>query len=151
VNLLETHLRADYVRGYFAGAFERAGFKTESRKLRIQAEQVSKLIDKALTEMPTFEPFETLGAILGGGMTKSHREKRRLRGKHYAAIGSAERVMLKTLKKAFDSLYRTRADWNRRTQLAATSRMMKAMITKPKGQAQSLLAVGSASTTNPKK
>jgi hypothetical protein len=74
VNLLETHLRADVVRGYMSGAFERFGFKTEARLLRIQSQQLIKLIDKALEEMPAIDPWEGLSSILGGEMTSTYRQ-----------------------------------------------------------------------------
>jgi hypothetical protein len=143
VNFVEKYLRADIVRGPLAAALDRAGFKTEARLLKAQGEQVTKLLDKAIKEMPSFDPWESVSFILSGGMSPSHRARRQVRGMHFERISKSEKIMLKTLRRAFDSLYKTRTDWNRRAQLQATSRMMKAMIEAPKQKAQSLLAAAS--------
>jgi DnaJ-domain-containing protein 1 len=139
VNLLESHLRADVIRGYLSGAFERLGFATEARLLRIQSEQLVKLIDKALEEMPAVDPWYALSSILGGEVTATYREIRRVRGKHYERIGKAEKTMMKTLRRSFNNMYKTHSDWPKRQQLQATSRMMKEMVEQSKKAAKGLL------------
>jgi hypothetical protein len=148
VNLVETYIRAAIVQGLAVTSLERLGFKTEARLLKIQSNQLIKLVNKAIAEMPKIEPFDVVYSVLSGGaMSPAHREKRQQRGKYLQRIGQAEKVMLKTLRKSFDSLYKTHDDWTRRQQLQATSRMMKAMMEKPKEKAQSILAA--ASYANP--
>jgi hypothetical protein len=140
MNLLEVQLRAASVQDLFAESFERQGFKTEGRKLKIQSGEVLALVKKALDEMPKFERLEVLVGILGGKSAVTYREKRRVQGKYYERIGKAEKAMLKTLRSAFDSFYKTRADWTRRQQINATTRMIKAVIEMPKKQAKELMA-----------
>jgi hypothetical protein len=147
VNLMETYLRAEVVKP-LANSFGRLGFKTEARLLKIQGDQLLKLVNKAFDEMPTIDPWEAVGSILGGGMTPTNRENRQQRGTHLKRIGEAEKVMLKTFRKALESLYKTHTDWTRRQQLQATSRMMKAMMEQPKERAQSLLAAAAATSSN---
>jgi len=143
VNLVETYIRASVVNGLAVTSMERAGFKTEARLLKIQSEQLIKLVNKAIAEMPKIDPFDVVYSVLSGGLSPTHREKRQQRGKHLQRVGQAEKIMLKTLRKSFDSLYKTHDDWTRRRQLQATSRMMKAMIEKPKEKAKSLLSAAS--------
>jgi hypothetical protein len=131
------------INGFVADSFARQGFKTEGRKLKIQSDTTIKLISKALDEMPKIDAWEGMVSVLSGGMTAKHRAARQNRGKHFARIAHAEKVMLKTLRNAFDSLYKTRDDWSRREQIQAKSRMMKAVIESPKKKAQEWLAVSS--------
>ena len=140
MNLLETHLRAFIVNDVIAGAFERHGFKTETRRLKIQSREVLDLVGKALKEMPPLEPLESFLWMLGGKPSGSYAEKRRVRGRYYERIGKAEKIMLNTLRGAFDSLYKTHTEWSRREQIAATTRMMKGMIEEPKRRAKAMLA-----------
>jgi hypothetical protein len=139
MNLLATQVRAGIVQDYMAGAFVRHGFKTEGRLLKVQSSEVLALVKKAIDEMPAFGPFEALEAALSWSPSAPYHEKRRHRGKHYERIGKAEKTMLKTLRKAFDSLYRTHNDWTRREQINATSRMMKAVIDTPRKKAKALM------------
>ncbi len=145
MNLAEKYIRAVLIDGYLADAFARAGFKTEARKIKIQAGTTIKLINKALDEMPTLDIWDVVGSVLAGGMTPKHRAARQNRGMHFARIGKVEKVMLKTLRDAFDSLYKTihAEDWTRRQQLKATSRMMKGVMEAPRKKAQAMLAAAS--------
>ena len=140
MNLTEKYLRAVLIESYLADAFARAGFKTEARKLKIQANATIKLISKAVDEMPKLDVWDSVMSALSGELTPKHRATRQKRGMHFARIGRAEKVMLKTLRDAFDSLYKTHGDWTRREQLNATSRMMKGLMESSKKKAQAMLA-----------
>jgi hypothetical protein len=138
VSLAESYVRAELVRGPLSAAFGRSGFKTEARLLKIQADNVVKLLDKAITEMPTVEAWESLAAILGGAA--NYREKLRTRGTYMKRIGDAEKIMMRTLRKAFESMYKSNQDLNKRQQIKATNDMMRAMIDVPKKRVKALLS-----------
>lgn len=139
MNLAETYLRAEIING-LSKPFGRLGYKTEARLLRIQSELVTTTINKAIAEMPNIEPWEAIAALLGGGMTPAQRLKRQVRGKYMKIIGDAERTMLKTLRRAFENLYKAHEDWPRRKQIATTTMMMKGIMNVPKEKVQEELA-----------
>ena len=120
--------------------FANVGFKTEARLMKIQSDAVIKLVTKALHEMPKVEMSDLVARVLGGGeISTAHRADRRARGKHYQNIGQAEKLMLRTVKAAWDSLFRSHYGWTGRKRLDATSRMMRTLVKKPKADSQSLL------------
>lgn len=148
MNLLEIQIRAGMVQNHLADAFSRLGFKTEGRLLKIQSTQLLALLKKAWAEMPEIDPTEAVAAILGGKETAGspYYEKRRKRGKYYRQIGEADKVMLKTMRKAFESLYRDHHDWTRRKQLATTSLMMKAFMDVPREKVKGLLTASKSTS-----
>ena len=108
--------------------------------MKIQSDAVVKLVTKAMQEMPRVEMSDLVAKVLGGGtISAAHRADRQLRGKHYHNIGMAEKVMLKTVKTAWDNLFKSHYGWTGRKKLDATSRMMRTLMGKPKTESQSLL------------
>ncbi len=139
MNLSEKILRAKFVHD-LSDVFANVGFKTEARLMKIQSDAVIKLVTKALDEMPKVEMSDLVAKVLGGGkVSVAHRAERHLRGKHYQNIGRAEKVMLKSVKAAFDNLFNSHYGWTGRKKLDATSRMMRTLMGKPKTESQSLL------------
>jgi hypothetical protein len=132
MNLPETHMRAFLVNDLLSVAFVQLGFKTEGRLLRVQSSEVIDLVKKAWREMPQFESFKALYIPAGSDAEKSYREKQRKRGRYYGQIGAAEKRMLKTMRKASDSLYKEHSHWSRRKQIEATKMMMSALMGVPK-------------------
>jgi hypothetical protein len=139
MNLLETHMRAFLVNDLLSVAFVQLGFKTEGRLLRVQSSEVIDLVKKAWRESQ-FESSKALYILAGSEAEKSYREKRRKRGGYYGQIGAAEKRMLKTMRKASDSLYKEHSRWSRRKQIEATKMMMSALMGVPRERAKKLLS-----------
>jgi len=140
MNLLEVQIRA-VLAAKAAESLTRCGFKTEGRKLKVQATEVAALVTKALEEMPPIGVLELYANYNAGkSASTAYKEKRRARGKYYAQIGKAEKTMLKTYRAALDSLYKSNDDWTRRQQIDATVRMYRAIMDTSRAHAKQLLA-----------
>lgn len=108
--------------------------------MKVQSDAVIKLVTKALHEMPKLEMSVLVAKVLGGGkISAAHQADRQLQGKHYQNIGRAEKIMLKTVKAAWNNLFKSHYGWTGRKRLDATSRMMSTLMGKPRMQSQSLL------------
>jgi hypothetical protein len=76
VNLSEKLLRANFVRS-LSDVFANTGFKTEARLMKIQADELTQLVSKALAEMPKVKMSDLVAKVLGGGkISPAHRADR---------------------------------------------------------------------------
>jgi hypothetical protein len=145
VNLLQIYVKTILIGDYLAPAFQRGGFKTEARLLKIQSGQLVKLLGKVgseLSEMPGPALAGAVAVLLGSGSFDSaYNDNRRKRGKLLEKVGKVDKTLQRTLKKALNNMYSvTLRGKSRRERVQIASRIINALDSSSKKKALSLLS-----------
>ena len=148
MNLLQIYVKTILIGEYLAPAFQRGGFKTEARLLKIQSDQLVKLLGKAGAEL-SGNARPSLSRRSGGfawqrevsiPLTRTIAASEKVLEK----VGKVDKTLQRTLKKALNNMYSVTLNAkSRRERVQLASRMINALNSSSKKKALSMLSTKS--------